>query len=98
VVSTDSGTVKPFKYSFVLARKRVLSGGWARQVTLRELPASKAMAGVETRLTAGGVRELHWHVEAEWAMMPRAWTDRRIVSEHRLPSKQEHYSWPRLAT
>src|ERR1022692_5339785 len=26
--STDSGTVKPFKYSFALARKRALSGGW----------------------------------------------------------------------
>jgi len=67
--STDSGTVKPFKYSFALARKRVLSGGWTRQVTVRELPVSTAMAGVEMRLTAGGVRELHWHVEAEWAIM-----------------------------
>ncbi len=67
--STDSGTVKPFKYSFSLARKRVLSGGWTRQVTARELPVSTAMAGVEMRLTAGGVRELHWHVEAEWAIM-----------------------------
>jgi oxalate decarboxylase len=27
------------------------------------------MAGVEMRLTPGGVRELHWHVEAEWAIM-----------------------------
>src|SRR5271154_3408045 len=67
--STDSGTVKPFKYSFSLARKRVLSGGWTRQVTARELPVSTAMAGVEMRLTAGGVRELHWHVEGEWAIM-----------------------------
>ena len=67
--STDSGTVKPFKYSFSLARKRVLSGGWTRQVSVRELPVSTAMAGVEMRLTAGGVRELHWHVEAEWAIM-----------------------------
>ena len=67
--STDSGTVKPFKYSFSLARKRVLSGGWTRQVTVRELPVSTALAGVEMRLTAGGVRELHWHVEAEWAIM-----------------------------
>jgi oxalate decarboxylase len=66
---TDSGTVKPFKYSFALARKRVLGGGWTRQVTVRELPVSTAMAGVEMRLTAGGVRELHWHVEAEWAIM-----------------------------
>jgi oxalate decarboxylase len=66
--STDSGTVKPFKYSFALARKRVESGGWTRQVTARELQVSTTMAGVEMRLTAGGVRELHWHVEAEWAI------------------------------
>jgi oxalate decarboxylase len=66
---TDNGTVAPFKYSFALARKRVESGGWTRQVTVRELPISKTMAGVEMRLTAGGVRELHWHVEAEWAIM-----------------------------
>src|SRR6202167_5513181 len=67
--ATDSGTVKPFKYPFSFARKRVLSGGWTRQVTARELPISTTMAGVEMRLTAGGVRELHWHVEAEWAIM-----------------------------
>ena len=66
---TDSGTIKPFKYSFSLAHKRVESGGWTRQVTARELPISTAMAGVEMKLTAGGVRELHWHVEAEWAIM-----------------------------
>src|SRR6266853_519070 len=66
---TDNGTVAPFKYSFALARKRVESGGWTRQITVRELPVSKTMAGVEMRLTAGGVRELHWHIEAEWAIM-----------------------------
>jgi oxalate decarboxylase len=66
---TDRGTVSPFKYSFALARKRITSGGWTRQVTIRELPISTTMAGVEMRLTAGGVRELHWHVEAEWAIM-----------------------------
>jgi oxalate decarboxylase len=66
---TDSGNVKPFKYSFSLSRKRLESGGWTRQVTVRELPISTTIAGVEMRLTAGGVRELHWHVEAEWAIM-----------------------------
>jgi oxalate decarboxylase len=66
---TDSGTVKPFKYSFSLSHKRVESGGWTRQVTARELPISTTMAGVEMKLTAGGVRELHWHVEAEWSIM-----------------------------
>jgi oxalate decarboxylase len=66
---TDSGTVPPFKYSFALSHKRIESGGWTRQVTIRELPLSKDIAGVEMRLTAGGVRELHWHVEGEWAIM-----------------------------
>ena len=66
---TDNGTVQPFKYSFALAHKRIESGGWTRQVTTRELSISRAMAGVEMRLVAGGVRELHWHVSAEWAYM-----------------------------
>ncbi len=66
---TDAGTVPPFKYPFAMARKRIESGGWTRQVTVRELPVSKSIAGVEMRLTAGGVRELHWHVSSEWAIM-----------------------------
>ena len=66
---TDNGTVPPFKYSFALAHKRIEDGGWTRQVTERELPVSKGMAGVEMRLIAGGVRELHWHTSAEWAFM-----------------------------
>ena len=33
------------------------------------MPAAKTIAGVNMRLTAGGVRELHWHNEAEWALM-----------------------------
>jgi oxalate decarboxylase len=67
--ATDNGSLKPFKYSFALSRKRIESGGWTRQVTARDLAISKDIAGVEMRLTAGGVRELHWHVEAEWAIM-----------------------------
>ena len=30
---------------------------------------SKDIAGVNMRLNAGGVRELHWHKAAEWAYM-----------------------------
>src|ERR1700729_3674057 len=66
---THNGTVEPFKCSFGLAHKRIEDGGWARQVTERELPISKTMAGVEMRLVSGGVRELHWHTSAEWAYM-----------------------------
>src|SRR5258707_1739336 len=68
--NTDSKSLVPtFKYPFSLANKRVYEGGWSREVTVRELPVSKSMAGVNMRLTAGGVRELHWHTAGEWAIM-----------------------------
>ncbi len=54
---------------FSFAHKRIEEGGWTRQVTVRDLPISKKMAGVQMRLIKGGVRELHWHVGAEWAYM-----------------------------
>lgn len=66
---TDAGGQPPFKYSFSLSHKRVEAGGWTRQVTMRDLPLSKTMAGVEMRLVSGGIRELHWHVASEWALM-----------------------------
>jgi oxalate decarboxylase len=66
---TDSGSVQVFKYPFSLSQKRLHEGGWSRQVTVRELPVSKSIAGVDMRLTAGGIRELHWHTAAEWALM-----------------------------
>jgi oxalate decarboxylase len=36
---------------------------------VRELNIAKDLAGVNMHLTAGGVRELHWHKAAEWAIM-----------------------------
>jgi oxalate decarboxylase len=66
---TDAGTIPNLKFPFAQARNRVLSGGWGREVTTRELPVAKELAGVNMRLKAGGVRELHWHKEAEWAYM-----------------------------
>ena len=67
--TTDNGTVPAFKYSFDLAHVEIDSGGWTRQVTVRDFPISKTMAGVEMRLTQGGIREMHWHESAEWAYM-----------------------------
>jgi len=67
---TDSKSLVPtFKYPFSFANKRSYEGGWSREVTVRELPVSKALAGVNMRLTAGGVRELHWHTADEWAIV-----------------------------
>jgi oxalate decarboxylase len=68
--ATDSKSLVPtFKYPFSMANKRLYKGGWSREVTVRELPVSKSLAGVNMRLTAGGVRELHWHTAGEWAIM-----------------------------
>ena len=66
---SDAGGVQTFKYPFSFAHKRFQEGGWSREVTVRELAVSKSLAGVDMRLTAGGVRELHWHTAAEWAYM-----------------------------
>lgn len=66
---TDAGTIPNLKFSFATAHNRLLTGGWAREVTTRELPISTEIAGVNMRLEPGGVRELHWHKEAEWAYM-----------------------------
>jgi len=55
--------------SVLPSEQAVYEGGWSREVTVRELPVSKSMAGVNMRLTAGGVRELHWHTAGEWAIM-----------------------------
>src|SRR6202167_6310796 len=66
---TDAGGVQTFKYPFAISHKRMQEGGWSREGTVRELAVSKSMAGVDMRLTAGGIRELHWHTAAEWAFM-----------------------------
>jgi oxalate decarboxylase len=66
---TDSGTVPNLKFSFAATHNRVLSGGWAREVTVRELPVAVDLAGVNMRLQPGAYREMHWHKEAEWAYM-----------------------------
>lgn len=67
--STDHGTLPNLKWSFTDSHNRVSPGGWARQTTTRELPSATQLSGVNMRLTAGSVREMHWHREGEWAYM-----------------------------
>src|SRR5271155_2066859 len=67
--STDHGTLPNLRFSFSDSHMRLEGGGWTRQVTVRELGVSKGIAGVNMRLNAGGVRELHWQKAAEWAYM-----------------------------
>jgi oxalate decarboxylase len=67
--ATDSGTIPNLRFSYADAHNRLEPGGWAREITQRELPIATTLAGVNMRLEHGAVRELHWHKQAEWAYM-----------------------------
>jgi oxalate decarboxylase len=67
--STDVGSMPQFWASFNLAPRRIQDGGWGRQVTQSDFAISTEISGVNMRLSAGGTRELHWHQQAEWAIM-----------------------------
>ena len=68
VPPTDAGLMPNLKMSF--SDTHMLNhGGWSREITVRDLPIATTLAGVNMSLTPGGVRELHWHQQAEWAYM-----------------------------
>jgi oxalate decarboxylase len=58
-----------FWASFNNSPRRIQNGGWARQVTQADFAIAETISGVNMRLTAGGIRELHWHLAAEWGFM-----------------------------
>ena len=76
--ATDHGNLPNLRFSFADAHNRLQPGGWAREVTMRELPAATEIAGVDMRLKAGAIRELHWHKQAEWSLM--LYGDARITA------------------
>lgn len=57
------------RFSYSDVHNRLEEGGWAREVTNRELPISDQVAGVNMNLGPGTYREMHWHKEAEWGFM-----------------------------
>jgi oxalate decarboxylase len=67
--ATDVGSMQMTWSTFNNAPRRIQDGGWARQVTQSTFPISETISGVNMRLSAGGIRELHWHQAAEWAFM-----------------------------
>jgi oxalate decarboxylase len=67
--ATDVNGMPLFWASFNNAHKRFQNGGWAREVTQADFAISEDIAGVNMRLSENGIRELHWHQQAEWAIM-----------------------------
>ena len=67
--------------SFNNAHRRIQAGGWARQVTVDDFAISKSIAGVNMRLDAGGIREMHWHQQAEWGFVSNGTTRITILDD-----------------
>jgi oxalate decarboxylase len=87
--ATDSGDMQMFWSSFNIAHKRIQGGGWARQVTQAEFPISTTIAGVNMRLAAGGIREMHWHLAAEWAYMTNGHCRITVLDQNGRPYVQD---------
>jgi oxalate decarboxylase len=66
----DVAAMPDFRFALDAERPRVASGGWAKEVSMRQFPISTRIAGVHAFLDAGASRELHWHASAaEWAIV-----------------------------
>lgn len=75
---TDNGLLPNLRMSFSDTHMQLNHGGWSREITVRDLPIATTLAGVNMSLTPGGVRELHWHQQSEWAYM--IWGTARITA------------------
>jgi oxalate decarboxylase len=84
--ATDVNGMPRFWASFNLSPKRIQNGGWARQITQDDFKISTTIAGVNMRLGPGGVRELHWHQQAEWAVMTYGNCRVTILDENGRPA------------
>ncbi|MEK3786145.1 oxalate decarboxylase family bicupin [Paenibacillus sp. FSL K6-1230] len=76
--ATDAGLMPNLRMSFSDTHMQLNHGGWSREITVRDLPIATTLAGVNMSLTPGGVRELHWHQQSEWAYM--IWGTARVTS------------------
>ena len=83
--ATDVLGMPMFWSSFNNAHFRIQAGGWARQVTSADFAISKTISGVNMRLDAGGIREMHWHQQAEWAFVSNGTTRITILDADGRP-------------
>src|SRR5881394_4408094 len=59
-----------FKFELEKSKGKVLGNSFGKEVTVKQLPISKGIAGVSMQLEAGVMRELHGHATAaEWAFV-----------------------------
>ncbi len=88
-IGTDISTQPFFWSAFNISPKRMQRGGWAREVTGHDFAISKEIAGVNMHLAPGGIRELHWHQTAEWAVMTRGHCRVTTIDTQGRPSVED---------
>ncbi len=65
---SKASTLPELRFPLAEQPARVLPGGTAREATAVKFPVSQNIAAVLMTLKPGGLRELHWHANAdEWA-------------------------------
>lgn len=87
--ATDISTQPFFWSSFNISPRRQQKGGWARELTQADFSISTEISGVNMYLAAGGIRELHWHQTAEWAIMTRGRCRVTTLDKHGRPSIED---------
>ncbi|MFB7894274.1 cupin domain-containing protein [Microbacterium sp. NPDC056044] len=87
--ATDISTQPFFWSSFNISPRRVQRGGWARELTREDFHISDEIAGVNMYLEPGGIRELHWHQTAEWAVMTRGKCRITTLGRSGLPAVED---------
>ena len=87
--ATDISTQPFFWSSFNISPRRQQRGGWAREVTQADFAISDEIAGVNMYLEPGGIRELHWHQTAEWALMTEGKCRITTLSRKGMPTVED---------
>jgi hypothetical protein len=67
LVPRRTGDAPSFTISLDRSAIKATSGGWARELTTRQLPKSTGLAAALLFLDPGGSRETRWHNSPEWA-------------------------------
>ena len=71
------------RYRLLAQRAETYSGGTMRIVSEREFPISTTMTGALLRIKPGGLRELHWHPNAdEWQYYVRGRGRMTVFGSH----------------
>ncbi|WP_079214075.1 cupin domain-containing protein [Ventosimonas gracilis] len=81
-IPRKTGDPVVFTYALDKSPIKATTGGWARDVTVKELPIATGIAGAHLFINAGGAREMHWHDSVEWGYIAGGNCQVTVVDPH----------------